>query len=130
MISVDEISRITDKRNRIKKETYVKLYEQVSRKIRRAVDVGNKGVIVEIPSFLIGYATYDRLKATAYIKRQLELAGFNVVVSGNYILTIRWKVKKGVKCAEETYNNMNEDFPTLINLKKAANRYRRNAQNS
>ena len=38
MISVEEISRITNNRNRMKKETYVELYKQISRKVRRAVE--------------------------------------------------------------------------------------------
>ena len=40
MISVDEISRIREKRTRFRKELYTKIYEQVSRKIRNTVDVG------------------------------------------------------------------------------------------
>lgn len=123
MISVDEISRLTVKKNKLKKETYVKLYEQVSRKIRNSVDFGQKYAIAQIPSFLIGYPMFDRHKAMLYIKRQLELGGFIVDISGDHELHITWKVKKSCEKKEEPEASV-DDFPTLINLKKAANKYR------
>lgn len=123
MISVDEISRLTEKKNRLKKETYIKLYEQVSRKIRQSVDFGQKYAIAQIPTFLIGYPMFDRYKATSYIKRQLERGGFDVVISGDHELHITWKVKKSSEKKTEP-DVLEDEFPTLINLKKAANKYR------
>ena len=125
MISVEEITRITNNRNRMKKETYVELYKQISRKIRRGVESHKKKINFVVPSFVVGYPTYDRLKAVAYLKRQLELGGFIVYITGNYEFTITWRVKKE---SSKSMDNL-EDFPILINLKKAANRYRRDAQN-
>ena len=126
MISVDEISRLTDKKNKLKKETYTKIYEQVSRKIRQSVDFGNKFTVFHVPSFLIGYPMFDRYKATAYIKRQLVRGGFDVVISGDQELHITWTIKKVSDKKVEQETSI-EDFPTLINLKKAANKYRRHA---
>jgi hypothetical protein len=125
MINVEEISQIVNKRNRMKKETYVEIYKQITRKVRRAVETGRKYIDAEIPSFLVGYIAYDRLQATNYIKRQLENAGFTVDVLRDFELRITWKVTKTHRTNE---NEINE-FPTLMNLKKAANRYRRNAEN-
>jgi|TARA_B110000503_G_scaffold25648_1_gene40510 hypothetical protein len=113
----------------MKKETYVELYRQITSKIRRAVETGRKYILVEVPFFVIGYPTYDRLKATSYIKRQLELAGFDVAVIGNYEFRITWKVQKNIR-APVSVDESFGDFPSLINLKKAANRYRRDAQNT
>ena len=129
MINVAEISQIVNNRNRMKKETYVELYRQITSKIRRAVETGRKYILVEVPFFVIGYPTYDRLKATSYIKRQLELAGFDVAVIGNYEFRITWKVQKNIS-APVSVDESFGDFPSLINLKKAANRYRRDAQNT
>lgn len=126
MISVDEISRLTDKRNQMKKETYVKIYEQISRKIRRTVDARGKRTVAEIPSYLVGYPSFDKYKAARYLKRQLENNGFQVVITGDVVLDISWEVKKVPKKQQETEE---EDFPSLINLRKAANRYRGNAGN-
>ena len=122
MISVDEISRLTEKKNKLKKETYVKLYEQASRKIRQSVDFGAKYTIFNVPSFLMGYPMFDRFKATAYIKRQLERGGFTVTITGDHELHITWRVKKTT--GETSVVEDAEDFPTLVNLKKAANKYR------
>jgi len=122
MINVDEISRLTEKKNRLKKETYVRLYEQASRKIRQSVDFGSKFASFQIPAFLIGYPMFDRYRATAYIKRQLERGGFDVVIVGDHELHITWKVKK-----THTPTPDIDEFPTLINLKKAANKYRGSA---
>lgn len=125
MISVDEISKLTEKKNKLKKETYVKLYEQASRKIRQSVDFGSKFATFQVPGFLLGYPMFDRYKATAYIKRQLERGGFDVVIVGDHELQIAWKVKKTQ--APTTTTPATDDFPTLINLKKAANKYRSHA---
>ena len=126
MINVDEISNIVNNRNRLKKETYVELYKQITRKIRRAVDTNRKNIIIQIPVIVIGYPTFNRMKALTYIKRQLELAGFDVLVVGDYDLNITWKVKK---LNRDSALSSIIEFPTLMNLKKAANQYRRNAQN-
>jgi len=114
-----------DKRNQIKKETYTKIYEQISRKIRRTVDARGKRTIAEVPSFLVGYPSFDKYKAAKYLKRQLENNGFIVVITGDVMLDISWEVKKVVRKPQEVEN----DFPTLINLRKAANKYRGYAGN-
>ena len=126
MINVHEISDIINNRNRMKKETYVELYKQITRKIRRAVDTKRKHVFTQIPSFIMGYPTFNRLKALNYIKRQLELAGFDVFIMDDFHINITWKIKKP---RVESNSISTGEFPTLINLKKAANRYRRDAQN-
>jgi hypothetical protein len=125
MISVDEITRLTEKKNKLKKETYVKLYEQASRKIRHAVEFGVKYALFQVPSFLMGYPMFDRFKAAAYVKRQLERGGFTVTVVGDHELSITWRVKKVV--SEKNSEEEPEDFPSLVNLKKAANKYRSHA---
>ena len=125
MINVEEISQIVNNRNRMKKETYIEIYKQITRKVRRAVETGRKYIDAEVPPFLVGYIAYDRLQATNYIKRQLENAGFNVDVLRDFELRITWKVTKMHRTNESEIS----EFPTLMNLKKAANRYRRNAEN-
>lgn len=128
MISVDEISRIREKRTRFKKELYTKIYEQVSRKIRNTVDVGGNVVVVLIPAFVLGFPSFDRYKATTYIIRQLSLGGFNVEILADFLLSISWITRKTGEHKKEVAHD-DTDFPTLINLKKAANRYRGNAGN-
>jgi hypothetical protein len=126
MISVDEINKITDKRNKLRKETYIKIYEQISKKIRQTVEFGNKHLFIMIPSFVVGYPAFDRLKAAHYIKRQLDLGGFQTKFVGDHEIYITWSKKKKTKHKEETVEEFG-DFPSLVNLKKVANKYRGNA---
>lgn len=127
MISVDEISKITEKRNKLRKETYIKIYEQVSKKIRQTVEFGNKHLFIVIPSFVVGYPAFDRLKAAHYIKRQLDIGGFQTKFVGDHELYVTWTTKK--KTSESTKDTTEEfgDFPSFVNLKKVANKYRGNA---
>jgi hypothetical protein len=124
MISIDEISRITEKRNKLRKETYVKIYEQITKKIRQSVELGHKHVFVQIPSFVMGYPHFERHKALQYIVRQYEIGGFMVQRVGEYELCISWRPKKTKKTEDKSVNEELGDFPTLVNLKKTANKYR------
>ena len=124
MISIDDISRITEKRNKLKKETYVKIYEQITKKIRQSVDLGHKYVFVQIPSFVMGYPHFERHKALQYIIRQFEIGEFMVQRVGEYEICISWKPKKLKNSEPKNVSEDLDDFPTLINLKKTANKYR------
>tara|TARA_Y100000401_G_scaffold116143_1_gene121248 strand:+ start:184 stop:567 length:384 start_codon:yes stop_codon:yes gene_type:complete len=124
MISIDEISRIAEKRKRLKKETYIKLHEQISKKIRQSVELGHKYVFVQIPSFVMGYPHFDRTRATQYLIRQFRLGGFYVQHIGEFELCISWTPKKTITQKEDKPEEDFEDFPTLVNLKKTANKYR------
>ena len=57
MISISEISRLDEKRKRLRKQTYVKLHEQISKKIRQSVELGQKYVFVQIPFVCNGIST-------------------------------------------------------------------------
>jgi len=120
MISIDEIAKIEEKKKQLLKDTYVSIYNQVSKKIRQTVEIGNKQLFVVVPGFVVGHPTFDRMKATQYIKRQLERGGFIVKHTNDYELYITWNIKK--KKQEEPV--LDEEFPSFINLKKAANKYR------
>ena len=76
-----------------------------------------------MPSFLMGYPTFDRGKATEYLKRQLERAEFDVAQTSTYELLVSWNVKKTKSVPEPEPEP--DEFPTLMNLRKAANKYRR-----
>ena len=127
MISVNEISKIAEKKNQLKKETYKKIYEQISKKIRQTVEVGNKRLFVQIPPFVVGYPAFDRIKATHYIKRQLDLGGFETRLIGDHEIFITWSIKKNKPQKETVAPEDFGDFPSFVNLKKVANKYRGNA---
>ena len=130
MISVEEIHALENKRKTIKKEIYTKIYEDISRKIRSAVGIGHKQIIVRVPGYIFGYPTYDHNRACQYMKRQLEHSGFIVHVFAQGELYISWQKKekqeklppRGHHQGEEKDE---EDFPTFVNLKKIAKKLRK-----
>jgi hypothetical protein len=125
MISINDVTKIDNKRKQIRKEIYTRIYEQFSRKIKQCVELGQKQVFLTVPSFVIGYPTFDRHLAAKYITRQFQLGGFTVQLVGEYELYVSWiipnKKKEVEKESEET------EFPNLMNLKKMASKYRGSA---
>lgn len=124
MINIKDISELEKKRKRIKKETYVKIYEQCSRKIKQAIELKQKQAFLKIPSYVVGYPTFDVEQATFYIKRQFELGGLDATVVEKNELYVSWhKASKNEK-KEKAVETELDDLPSLINLKKAANKYK------
>ena len=76
-----------------------------------------------VPTFVIGYPTFDRGAAAKYIARQLKLGGFDVRLISEYDMYVSWILPKKTKQKEERPDDM--EFPDLMNLKKMANKYRR-----
>lgn len=125
MISINDVTKIDEKRKQIKKEIYTRVYEQFSRKIKQSVELGHKQVFLTVPTFVIGYPTFDRGAAARYIMRQLKLGGFGVRLVSDYDMYVSWVIPKKVK---QKVNEPDEtEFPDLMNLKKMADKYRRSA---
>jgi len=125
MISINDITKIDEKRKQIRKEIYTRVYEQFSRKIKQSVELGHKQVFLTVPTFVIGYPTFDRGLAAKYIVRQLTLGGFDVNLVNDYNMYVSWNIRKKTK--QKTEESDDTDFPDLMNLKKMANKYRRGA---
>jgi hypothetical protein len=134
MITIQKIREMEDQKKKIKKEIYKKIYEQFNRKIQNSVLCHQKNVLLQVPAFLLGYPTFEQEHAASYLKRQLENAGFVVEYMSNTSFHVSWekqskqpelpsyefeqKPKKKKENPEEEY------FPSLLNLKKVANKYR------
>ena len=125
MISINDIIQIDDKRKKIKKEIYTKIYEQFASKIKQCVELGHKQVFLTIPVVLIGYPVFDRSAAARYVARQFQLGGFTVQIVSEFDIYVSWVVPKKKKEREEREEDV--AFPDLMNLKKMANKYRRGA---
>jgi hypothetical protein len=128
MINIAKIKKIEESKRQIKKEIYKKIFEQFSRKIQVSVDASQKQTILQVPSFLLGYPSYDVEKAGVYLKRQLELSGFQVEPISPIVFNVSWYTTRQVKQQAPVYDPAppsfsEEQFPSLINLKKAAKRY-------
>jgi len=127
-LTVQEIQRIDEKRSKIKKEIYTRIYEDCSRKIRSAASLGETQIFLKLPTFLFGYPTFDIVKASKYTKRQLEHGGFSVIViSVPNELYVSWKQQKGTRAPVQHVVPQEEDvtLPNLMNLKKLANKLRK-----
>jgi len=122
MISINEVTKIDEKRKQIRKEIYTRVYEQFSRKIRQCVELGHKQVFLTVPTIVVGYPTFDRSAAARYIVRQLKLGGFEVKLVSDYDIYVSWVIPKKVK--EKVDDPDETEFPDLMNLKKMADRYR------
>jgi|TARA_B100000530_G_scaffold330067_1_gene272927 hypothetical protein len=125
MISINDIIQIDDKRKKIKKEIYTKIYEQFASKIKQCVELGHKQVFLTVPVVLIGYPVFDRSAAARYVARQFQLGGFTVQIVSEFDIYVSWVVPKKKKEREESEEDV--AFPDLMNLKKMANKYRRGA---
>ena len=125
MISINDVTKIDEKRKQIKKEIYTRVYEQFSRKIKQSVELGHKQVFLTVPTFVIGYPTFDRGAAARYIMRQLKLGGFDVRLVSDYDMYVSWIIPKKVNQKENEPDE--NEFPDLMNLKKMADKYRRGA---
>jgi len=123
MISINDVTKIDEKRKQVKKEIYKKIYEQFSRKIKQCVELGHKQVFLTVPSFVMGCPTFDRHAAARYMVRQFTLGGFEVTLIGEYEIYVSWVTSKKPKSKSEEPEETS--FPDLINLRKMANKYRR-----
>jgi hypothetical protein len=126
MISIDDVTKIDVKRKQLRKEIYIKIYEQFSSKSKQCVEYGHKQIFLTVPSFLLGYPVFDRNAAAKYIARQFTLGGFTVKQVSDYDIYVSWFVPKKKKERKEPEEE-DGDFPNLMNLKKMANQYRRSA---
>ena len=124
MTNINDIIEIDEKKKRIKKEIYTKIYDQFSSKIKQCVELGHKQVFLTVPVILIGYPVFDRNAAARYLTRQFELGGFIVQLVADYDIYVSWNISK--KKREREVENEDIEFPNLMNLKKMANKYRGN----
>tara|TARA_Y100000992_G_scaffold24568_1_gene13979 strand:- start:8046 stop:8420 length:375 start_codon:yes stop_codon:yes gene_type:complete len=124
MLSINDVTKIDEKRKQIKKEIYMKIYEQFSAKIKQSVELGHKQIFLTVPAFLLGYPVFDRRLAAKYVARQFELGGFTVKLLSDYDIYVSWVVSKKKK---EKREDDDVELPNLLNLKKMANQYRRSA---
>jgi hypothetical protein len=108
----------------VRKETYSEILKQFDKKIRYAVEVGDRQVFLSTPQMIFGFPMYDVESATAYLARQLRNLGYIVrqIDASNMYVTWDVKNKDSGRC-EEVPEEIAE-LPALINLKKVASKIR------
>tara|TARA_R110002074_G_scaffold8841_2_gene35775 strand:- start:4791 stop:5177 length:387 start_codon:yes stop_codon:yes gene_type:complete len=124
LISVLELQKADKAKKQIKKETYRKILEQISKKIQVSSQIGNKNLIVTIPSFVMGFPTFHQYTAANYIIRQLNNGGYKTNRLNDTSIYIDWtSPKEDNKTPENKYED-DLDIPSFVNLKKYAAKYR------
>lgn len=125
LISATELQRSEGIRKEIKKETYKKILEQISKKITAVSQAKGTDTIVTIPPVIIGYPIYDTMIAGNYIERQLKNGGYRVRRLNNTQIYVDWKVRKTGSEHDIKRNSSIDDMdlPSFVNLKKYASRY-------
>jgi hypothetical protein len=126
MIDIERINQIEEIRKKVRKEIYTKIYEQFSRKIMHAVQNNQKQIFLTVPGYMIGYPVFNRSLATNYLKRQLVRNKLEVIQISEFEFHVSWEKKKNKKEKEKKTVDLDDDenFPSLINLKKAASKYK------
>jgi len=119
MITAQEIQLVEAQRRSVRKETYKHILEQFDKKIRKAVRIGQKSVLLEVPTFVWGFPMYDHGSATLYLERQLDKLGYKVNRNAHY-LAISWGKSRGDE--KPPLENVEEDLPSLVNLRKIASK--------
>jgi len=129
MLRITDVVKVDYERKRIRKEIYKRIYEQFCRKIKQSTEMGYKHTILTVPSFVFGFPTFDRYMAVDYLCRQFVIGGFEAHVIKPFSIYVCWVVttNKSKKPREEEKIEPEDDieFPTFINLKKAADKYRK-----
>jgi hypothetical protein len=128
-IDINEVRKLDVKRKEIRKEIYTRIYEQFERKIRQQVELGrDKYVFLRVPSYVMGYPKFDREAAARYLVRQFARSGFDTQHVGEVDVFVSWrpkaKTKKSRPAAAVVEVELPVEFPTLMNLKKAASAYK------
>ena len=95
MLSISDVTKIDARRKQIRKEIYTKIYEQFVSKIKQSVELGCKQIFLTVPSFVVGYPTFDRDQAAKYIARQFIRGGFSVQRITPIELYVTWLRPRG-----------------------------------
>lgn len=123
MISVQDLAKMEKVRQNIKKEIYKSILNQFSRKIKARFDLGDKSTVLTVPPFVVGFPKYDLPIAVRYIGRQLARLGYKVTMVSPTSYEVSWDKMKPVEEVETIEPEF--EFPSLMNLKKTADRYKK-----
>lgn len=125
MLDIHEIERLAQQKRSIRKECYKKIYEMCERKIKQCVSLGQRQLFFSVPGYVVGYPAVDRDAAARWVARQFQLGGFETQVMGCEVYVSWAKAYGGSKKTQEE-EPVDEDieYPSFVNLKKTADKYR------
>lgn len=121
MLSAKELRKKERSRSSAKKQFYVALLDQFSRKINTTSALGAKFCIVTVPTIMIGYPRYELTSTMVYMTRQLARLGYKVSLVGPLDIRVSWETTKKEVYTDDVDPGM---LPSLINLSKTAEKLR------
>jgi len=129
MINVHELQREHDQRKSIKKKTFDKILEDLSRIVKNRSQLGQKECFLSVPAFVIGRPLYNVRQATKYVIYKMRKNGFEVYDGGINEIYVSWRSSPSGKQKEPPPHHVTEDedefmLPSFANLKKTANHAR------
>ena len=133
MIKANDLNKLEKARSDTKKELYKAIHLDFCKKIKASASMNNKQVFLTTPVFMFGYPSYDVKKATMYIRRQLELSGFNAIIISENQIHVSWGTaapSSSSSVEKEPLSHTEsimESFPTFVNLRKVASKYKNRA---
>jgi hypothetical protein len=122
IVSVKDLAEKNRVRQEIKKEIYKNILGQFSRKIKARFDLGEKQTTLTVPPFVVGFPRYDLAEAVRYIGRQLTRLGYRVNMVAPTSYQVSWEKLKEKEPVTEEVIEPEFSFPSLMNLKKTAQR--------
>jgi len=123
IVSVKDLAEKDKVRRDIKKEIYKSILGQFSRRIAARFDLGDKKTVLTVPPFVVGFPRYDLVEAVRYIGRQLVRLGYRVNMVGPTSYEVSWEKLKEKEPITEELVEPEFEFPSLMNLKKTAEKY-------
>jgi len=131
MIDIKVIEAMESRKRQTLKDTYAKIYEQMERKLQQAVNMRQKQVFLRVPTYVVGYPPFDLEAAQRYLARQFARGGFDVQRVGTVDIYVSWasaaasaRSKKMKTPGAPTLADDDFEFPSLVNLKKAASQWK------
>lgn len=126
VLSAKQIALMEKKKTEARKEYYKALLDQFCRKIKAAVERGERDAILTVPTFLVGFPRYDLSVTVNYMVRQLQRLGYIVNLVGPLDIKVQWSAAK----PEEDLEIQEPDvfLPSLMNLKKTAENMRKSGR--
>ena len=127
LVSVSELQQDEQRKKQIRKETYSKILDMISKKIKAKNELGEKRLIFVTPSFVMGCPSFDVGAATLYLERQIRNGGYTTAILSNDSFYIDWTPKAKPKEKESIRKErdvLEDDYSGLINLKKYADKYK------
>lgn len=93
MLTVDDLRQQREDRSRVNHETYKRLFNQLTDRVRARAQNRGTSLVWLVPPFVLGRPLYNPAHAARYISEKLERGGFTVHEAhgeGVHVLYVTW----------------------------------------